>query len=206
MTAKKQKHKSTLASQEEKAALLASLKQTMHDLGRLPWLIFAPVIGYVSAHYAKIPEERKSHLQNILDEIKAWGSEGVWKLKDWFKGMIAPQDNKNNKWAPKKESSRADKLKNATTAVAEKAKETTQKAADAAKKPAAKRPSRKPAPKKAKTTAAKKPAAPKKTPAATKKPAVSSSRKPAAPKKTTPATTRKTKTTTAARKPAVKKS
>ena len=71
MTAKKQKHKKTVVRPEEKDALLASLKQTMNDLGRLPGLIFAPVIAYVSAHYTKIPDERKSHLKNILDEIKA---------------------------------------------------------------------------------------------------------------------------------------
>jgi hypothetical protein len=149
MTAKKQKQYNALTSQEEKDALLASLKKTMHDLGRLPWLIFAPVIGYVSAHYAKIPDERKSHLKNILDEIKAWWSESVWKLKDWFKWVIAPQptsgkDKKSTTWStkkttPPKETSRTDKFKNATNSVAEKAKETTKKATDAAKKPVAKK-------------------------------------------------------------------
>ena len=36
MTAKKQKQNAAITSQEEKDALLASLKTTMHDLGRLP--------------------------------------------------------------------------------------------------------------------------------------------------------------------------
>ena len=175
MTAKKQKQNAAFTSQEEKDALLASLKTTMHDLGRLPWLIFAPVIGYVSAHYAKIPDERKSHLKNILDEIKAWWSESVWKLKDWFKWVIAPQpttgkDKKPTTWSskkttPPKETSRTDKFKNATNSVAEKAKETTKKATDAAKE-TTKKPVKKSAPKKGvhKTSTAKKPAPKKVTP------------------------------------------
>lgn len=76
------------ASREEKQALLTKLTATMHDLGRLPGLIFAPVIAFVSAHYAKIPTERKGHLQKILDEIKAGSGEGVEKLKDRLKDMV----------------------------------------------------------------------------------------------------------------------
>lgn len=72
-------------SSNEKDALLTDLHSTMNDLGRVPGLIFAPIIAYVSAHYAKIPAERKGHLQNILDEIKSGSSESVGKLKDRFK-------------------------------------------------------------------------------------------------------------------------
>lgn len=224
MTAKKQKQKNALSSQEEKDALLASLKQTMHDLGRLPWLIFAPVIGYVSAHYAKIPEERKSHLQNILDEIKAWGSEGVWKLKDRFKGIITPQpatgkDQKSSWWttkktAPEKPSSRTDKLKNATSAVAEKAKETSKKAAAAAtsthdKKSTPKKvATKKPVAKKPATSVAKKPA-PKKTTVQTSKkttPKKAATKKPVAQKRVTKKTPTTTpKKTTTVKKPVAKK-
>ncbi|MDP2669500.1 MAG: hypothetical protein Q8O99_00345 [bacterium] len=77
-----------LISPEEKQALLTRLTSTMHDLGRLPGLIFAPVIAFVSTHYAKIPTERKGHLQKILDEIKAGSGEGVEKLKVRLKDMV----------------------------------------------------------------------------------------------------------------------
>ena len=173
MTGIPQSQKSdSFTSQQEKDALLTSLTSTMQDVWRLPWLIFAPVIAYVSAHFAKIPEERKSHLKNILDEIKAGWNEWVGKLKDRFKGMLwwPSDDKKTTKWgktpakktatksasakktATKKPTSRTDKISSATKSVTDKAKSATQKAAAATstkKKPVAKATAaKKPAPKK----------------------------------------------------------
>jgi hypothetical protein len=191
MTTNKTSQKSSsFVTPEDKKALLTSLSSTMQDVWRLPWLIFAPVLAYVSAHFAKIPDERKSHLKNILDEIKAGGSEWVDKLKDWFKGMLsgdkkpakatkkAPAKKAATKKTPtKKPTSLTDKISSATKSATEHAKTATTKVTAAAKKTAA---------------AAKKAATAKKTPA--KKPA----RKATTAKKTT--TTKKTTTKTAAKK------
>ena len=213
MSTKKNKHDS-FVSQEEKDALLTSLKSTMHDLWRLPWLIFAPVISYVSAHFAKIPEERRSHLKNILDEIKAGSSEWVEKLKWWFKGMLwdgektpakKPAGKKKStakttkKPAPKKPVSWTDKVSDATKSVANKAKETTKQAShavqDKATKAAAavKTPAKKPAPKTTKKPAPR--TAKKLAPKTTKKPAPRTAKTPTPAKKPAPRTqtTRTTK-------------
>lgn len=46
------------------------LKKTMHDMGRIPSMLMAPVITYIAAKWETIPEERRGHLQRIVHDIK----------------------------------------------------------------------------------------------------------------------------------------
>lgn len=73
-----------LVEKTDKEIILDDLKQTMRDLGRIPRMIMAPVITYIASKWEHIPEERRSHLQKIVRDIKESGSDGMHHLKEWF--------------------------------------------------------------------------------------------------------------------------
>lgn len=68
--AKNNDQKEKIVTAEEKQQLLENMKETMHDLGRLPGIVMAPIVAFVSAKYENIPEERRQHLQQILEDIR----------------------------------------------------------------------------------------------------------------------------------------
>lgn len=82
------KKKTTIVTTDDKKAILADMKDTMKDMGRLPRLIMAPIIGFVASKYEKIPQSRREHLQQILSQIKEGSKEGIHSLKDRFRDMM----------------------------------------------------------------------------------------------------------------------
>lgn len=73
-----------MVSSMDKEQLVSGLKQTMKDVGKLPWIFLAPVIAYVSSKYDSIPESRRKKLEEIIASSKEqWGSV-LSKLKDRF--------------------------------------------------------------------------------------------------------------------------
>lgn len=75
-----------IVEKTDKDVILEDLKKTMHDMGRIPRMLMAPVITYIASKRETIPEERRSHLQKIVHDIKdSWG-DGRSKLKERFGG------------------------------------------------------------------------------------------------------------------------
>lgn len=110
-TAKKptpaKKKSSSLWTQEEKEEIIADLKKSLKDLGRIPGLIFAPVIAYIAAKYEKIPENRRYKLKEVSDGIKKWGKGGLDALKERFSSAKeavskAEDDDKKKKTTKKR--------------------------------------------------------------------------------------------------------
>lgn len=88
----------TVVEKSDKEVILDDLKKTMHDLGRIPRMLMAPVITYVASKWDTIPQERRQHLQRIAHDLKDSGNDGIHKLKDWFGGKhedttTAPADS-----------------------------------------------------------------------------------------------------------------
>ncbi|USN55607.1 MAG: hypothetical protein H6765_03295 [Candidatus Peribacteria bacterium] len=66
--------KKGIVKPEEKQKLIDELKSTMHDLGRLPGLVVAPVIAFVSSKYEHIPEKRREKLAEIVHNLREEGT------------------------------------------------------------------------------------------------------------------------------------
>lgn len=47
-------------------------------------MIFAPVLAFVSTRRENIPADRRKHLQDIVDNIKKGGTDGMQQVKDRF--------------------------------------------------------------------------------------------------------------------------
>ena len=67
---KKKKANDKIVQDSEKKEFLDQMKSSVKDLGRLPRMLFSPVIAFVSTRWEKIPESRRKHLQDIIDNIK----------------------------------------------------------------------------------------------------------------------------------------
>lgn len=48
--------KDNIVTPDDKQVLIDDLKKTMHDMGRIPAIVMAPIIAYVASQYEKIPE------------------------------------------------------------------------------------------------------------------------------------------------------
>ncbi len=83
----KKKTDSWIASTKEKEALIWDMKQSMQHLWKLPSMIMAPIIAFVSSQYEKIPKERRKKLGSISKNMKEWSHDGLESMKDWFKEM-----------------------------------------------------------------------------------------------------------------------
>lgn len=77
-------NKDTVVTPDDKQVLIDDLKKTMHDMGRIPAIIMAPIITYVASQYEKIPEGRRKKLQEIATVLKTKGVKGLTSLKTWF--------------------------------------------------------------------------------------------------------------------------
>ena len=53
-------------------------------MGRIPYLLVAPIINYVTNQYEKIPEDRRKGLARMSKDIKESGKASIIQLKDWF--------------------------------------------------------------------------------------------------------------------------
>lgn len=106
MPAKKKPTKKTtqasLTTQEEKEMLMNDLKKTLKDVGRLPRLIFAPVIAYIWSKYEKIPADRREKLQEIVASMKKWWKWWIESLKKWFSSMKSSIEESTEKAPVKK--------------------------------------------------------------------------------------------------------
>ena len=67
--------KDNVVTPDDKQVLIDDLKKTMHDMGRIPAIIMAPIIAYVASQYEKIPEGRREKLQTIAASLKTKGIE-----------------------------------------------------------------------------------------------------------------------------------
>lgn len=76
--------KDNVVTPDDKQVLIDDLKKTMHDMGRIPAIIMAPIIAYVASQYEKIPEGRREKLQAIAASLKTKGIEWLAALKTWF--------------------------------------------------------------------------------------------------------------------------
>ncbi len=76
--------KDNVVTPDDKQVLIDDLKKTMHDMGRIPAIIMAPIIAYVASQYEKIPEGRREKLQTIAASLKTKGIEWLAALKTWF--------------------------------------------------------------------------------------------------------------------------
>jgi type IV secretory pathway VirJ component len=74
---------------DDKQVLIDDLKKTMHDMGRIPAILMAPVIAYVSSQYEKIPESRRATLQTIVTTLKTKGVHGLAALRTRFAEVSA---------------------------------------------------------------------------------------------------------------------
>jgi len=153
----------TITTNEEKEELVGDLKKTMKDVGRIPGIIFAPVIAYVSTKYDKIPEDRRKKLKSIVDSIKKWGKGSFQALKEWFtsaKNAVSKEEEKPTKKKRTTKKKTTTRKKTTTKKKAPAKKTTTRKKTTTTKKaPAKKTTTRKTAAKKApakKTTTRKK--------------------------------------------------
>jgi len=81
----KKKTDTGVVKSTEKKELIADLKTSMKSMWRLPWLIMAPVILFVSKRYESIPADRRKSLKWISKKIKNWSTDGLSHLKDRFK-------------------------------------------------------------------------------------------------------------------------
>jgi len=88
MGEKTDKQAEKIIQQLEKEQLLNELKTTLQDLGRIPRLVMAPVVLYVSQKYDNIPAERKEYLQKIITNLKDKGSGGLNELKTRFNDLL----------------------------------------------------------------------------------------------------------------------
>lgn len=88
MVAKSTKQDQPVSSQD-KEELLADLRKSMKDLGRIPRMLMAPIIAFVASKWDSLPTERKEQLQKISNDIKASGKSGIKSLKERFNKVIS---------------------------------------------------------------------------------------------------------------------
>lgn len=109
----KKKWSTTIASQKEKDKLVWELKQSMQHLGKLPSMVMAPIIAFVSSQYEKIPKERRKKLGDISKNMKKWSHEGLESMKEWFQDLKSgkPVKTKSQKGKKKKTIKKKDETK-----------------------------------------------------------------------------------------------
>lgn len=83
-TAAKKTTDQSIVTSMDKEQLVSGLKQTMKDVGKLPWMFLAPVIAYVSSKYESIPEWRRKKLEEIVQSSKEQGWSTLSSIKDRF--------------------------------------------------------------------------------------------------------------------------
>ena len=123
------------AAQKEK--LIADLKETLKEAGRIPGLIFAPVVAFIAKKYDTIPKERRAWLDKVITKIKT-------EWKGWLDAL-------------------RERFTSAKKKTQEVAKETKKQTKTTRRKPAAKKAPVKTTTRKTTTTTAKKPATKKTT-------------------------------------------
>lgn len=152
-TTRKRAVKKEVVTAMNKEQLVSGLQRTMKDMGKLPWMLLAPVIAYVSTKYESIPAARRKKLEEIVKSGKEQWWSVFFKLKDWFidhfndaKETVTSDTGKKpvKKRAPRKKSTASTKKKTPTRRTK---KTTTTKASTKSTTP--RKPTRKPTIKKA---------------------------------------------------------
>ena len=71
-----------ISNNAHKERVINDLKKTAKDMPLLVRWALQPVISYIEKKYDNMPDQKKEHIQKMINDIKSEGNKWLWKVKE----------------------------------------------------------------------------------------------------------------------------